>query len=104
MSMLGEITHLQTLTDDLKTLTMDPHKLPPSSEQVPPSEQTPDTVLLPVLTIPVLILMSYGVKSDLRYDADEFGACSTDQAASFDIIIITSLPQIFIHYSNIHTH
>uniref|UniRef100_UPI003AB007BE protein MTSS 1-like n=1 Tax=Centroberyx gerrardi TaxID=166262 RepID=UPI003AB007BE len=34
MSMLGEITHLQTLTDDLKTLTMDPHKLPPSSEQV----------------------------------------------------------------------
>ncbi|KAM3858237.1 protein MTSS 1-like [Diretmus argenteus] len=34
MSMLGEITHLQTLTEDLKTLTMDPHKLPPSSEQV----------------------------------------------------------------------
>ncbi|XP_072768698.1 protein MTSS 1-like isoform X2 [Nerophis lumbriciformis] len=34
MSMLGEITHLQTLTDDLKMLTMDPHKLPPSSEQV----------------------------------------------------------------------
>ncbi|XP_078811252.1 protein MTSS 1 isoform X4 [Oryzias latipes] len=34
MSMLGEITHLQTLTDDLKALTMDPHKLPPSSEQV----------------------------------------------------------------------
>ncbi|XP_029298934.1 protein MTSS 1-like [Cottoperca gobio] len=34
MSMLGEITHLQTLTDDLKTLTMDPHKLPTSSEQV----------------------------------------------------------------------
>ncbi|KAM4629998.1 protein MTSS 1-like [Polymixia lowei] len=34
MSMLGEITHLQTLNDDLKTLTMDPHKLPPSSEQV----------------------------------------------------------------------
>ncbi|XP_070777357.1 protein MTSS 1-like isoform X2 [Enoplosus armatus] len=34
MSMLGEITHLQTLTDDLKTLTMDPHKLPASSEQV----------------------------------------------------------------------
>ncbi|XP_045550656.1 protein MTSS 1 isoform X7 [Salmo salar] len=34
MSMLGEITHLQTLTDDLKALTMDPHKLPPTSEQV----------------------------------------------------------------------
>lgn len=34
MSMLGEITHLQTLTDDLKLLTMDPHKLPASSEQV----------------------------------------------------------------------
>lgn len=39
MSMLGEITHLQTLTDDLKALTMDPHKLPASSEQVGPSEQ-----------------------------------------------------------------
>ncbi|KAJ8273134.1 hypothetical protein GJAV_G00097840 [Gymnothorax javanicus] len=34
MSMLGEITHLQTITDDLKALTMDPHKLPPTSEQV----------------------------------------------------------------------
>uniref|UniRef100_A0A3Q2C9M3 MTSS I-BAR domain containing 1 n=1 Tax=Cyprinodon variegatus TaxID=28743 RepID=A0A3Q2C9M3_CYPVA len=34
MSMLGEITHLQNLTDDLKILTMDPHKLPASSEQV----------------------------------------------------------------------
>ncbi|XP_041932951.1 protein MTSS 1-like isoform X5 [Alosa sapidissima] len=34
MSMLGEITHLQAISDDLKTLTMDPHKLPPSSEQV----------------------------------------------------------------------
>ncbi|XP_051927308.1 protein MTSS 1-like [Hippocampus zosterae] len=34
MSMLGEMSHLQTLTDDLKTLTMDPHKLPASSEQV----------------------------------------------------------------------
>ncbi|XP_030074874.1 protein MTSS 1 isoform X6 [Microcaecilia unicolor] len=32
--MLGEITHLQTISDDLKTLTMDPHKLPPASEQV----------------------------------------------------------------------
>ncbi|XP_075900266.1 protein MTSS 1-like isoform X2 [Nelusetta ayraudi] len=34
MSMLGEISHLQTLTDDLHTLTLDPHKLPASSEQV----------------------------------------------------------------------
>ncbi|XP_028819371.1 protein MTSS 1-like isoform X6 [Denticeps clupeoides] len=34
MSMLGEITHLQTIADDLKALTMDPHKLPPASEQV----------------------------------------------------------------------
>lgn len=34
ISMLGEITHLQTLTDDLKTLTVDPHKLPAASEQV----------------------------------------------------------------------
>uniref|UniRef100_A0AAY5E961 IMD domain-containing protein n=1 Tax=Electrophorus electricus TaxID=8005 RepID=A0AAY5E961_ELEEL len=34
MSMLSEIIHLQTIADDLKTLTMDPHKLPPASEQV----------------------------------------------------------------------
>ncbi|XP_051573936.1 protein MTSS 1-like isoform X16 [Myxocyprinus asiaticus] len=34
MSMLGEIVHLQTIADDLKALTMDPHKLPPASEQV----------------------------------------------------------------------
>lgn len=34
--MLGEISHLQTLTDDLHTLTLDPHKLPASSEQVCP--------------------------------------------------------------------
>ncbi|XP_006879363.1 PREDICTED: metastasis suppressor protein 1 isoform X3 [Elephantulus edwardii] len=34
ISMLGEITHLQTISEDLKTLTMDPHKLPSSSEQV----------------------------------------------------------------------
>lgn len=32
--MLGEITHLQTISEDLKSLTMDPHKLPSSSEQV----------------------------------------------------------------------
>ncbi|XP_048384962.1 protein MTSS 1-like isoform X5 [Stegostoma tigrinum] len=34
MSMLGEVTHLQTITDDLSNLTMDPHKLPTASEQV----------------------------------------------------------------------
>lgn len=32
--MLGEVTHLQTISEDLKSLTMDPHKLPSSSEQV----------------------------------------------------------------------
>ena len=32
--MLGEVTHLQTISDDLKSLTSDPHKLPPASEQV----------------------------------------------------------------------
>ncbi|XP_072124414.1 protein MTSS 1-like isoform X3 [Mobula birostris] len=34
MSMLGEVTHLQTIADDLANLTMDPHKLPTASEQV----------------------------------------------------------------------
>ncbi|XP_060726941.1 protein MTSS 1-like isoform X1 [Tachysurus vachellii] len=34
MAMLGEIVHLQTIAEDLKSLTMDPHKLPPSSEQI----------------------------------------------------------------------
>ncbi|XP_075405399.1 protein MTSS 1 isoform X3 [Tenrec ecaudatus] len=34
ISMLGEVTHLQTISEDLKSLTMDPHKLPSSSEQV----------------------------------------------------------------------
>ncbi|XP_057689894.1 protein MTSS 1-like isoform X8 [Corythoichthys intestinalis] len=34
ISMLGEITHLQAISDDLKSLTSDPHKLPPASEQV----------------------------------------------------------------------
>lgn len=32
--MLGEVTHLQTISEDLKGLTSDPHKLPPASEQV----------------------------------------------------------------------
>ncbi|XP_069076827.1 protein MTSS 1 isoform X4 [Pleurodeles waltl] len=34
IAMLGEVTHLQTISEDLKTLTMDPHKLPSASEQV----------------------------------------------------------------------
>ncbi|XP_043972912.1 protein MTSS 1-like isoform X2 [Gambusia affinis] len=34
MSMLAEVTHLQTISEDLKALTSDPHKLPPASEQV----------------------------------------------------------------------
>lgn len=38
--MLGEIGHLQTLADDLHTLTLDPHKLPASSEQVGPAHFT----------------------------------------------------------------
>lgn len=32
--MLGEITHLQGIIDDLVVLTADPHKLPTASEQV----------------------------------------------------------------------
>uniref|UniRef100_A0A3Q2XWD4 MTSS I-BAR domain containing 1 n=1 Tax=Hippocampus comes TaxID=109280 RepID=A0A3Q2XWD4_HIPCM len=34
ISMLGEVTHLQAISDDLKSLTSDPHKLPAASEQV----------------------------------------------------------------------
>nr|XP_033478110.1 MTSS I-BAR domain containing 2a isoform X1 [Epinephelus lanceolatus] len=34
IAMLGEITHLQPIVDDLTMLTEDPHKLPPASEQV----------------------------------------------------------------------
>lgn len=34
VAMLGEIVHLQTIAEDLKVLTVDPHKLPPASEQV----------------------------------------------------------------------
>lgn len=36
IAMLGEITHLQAIIDDLTVLTTDPHKLPPASEQVTP--------------------------------------------------------------------
>lgn len=35
--MLGEITHLQGIIDDLVVLTAEPHKLPPASEQVCPA-------------------------------------------------------------------
>ncbi|XP_053090852.1 MTSS I-BAR domain containing 2a isoform X3 [Pangasianodon hypophthalmus] len=34
ISMLGEVTHLQAIMDDLSVLTTDPHKLPEASEQV----------------------------------------------------------------------
>ncbi|XP_053126969.1 protein MTSS 2 isoform X7 [Hemicordylus capensis] len=34
ITMLGEITHLQGIIDDLVGLTAEPHKLPPASEQV----------------------------------------------------------------------
>nr|XP_043886379.1 protein MTSS 2-like isoform X1 [Solea senegalensis] len=34
IAMLGEITHLQAIIDDLTVLTTDPHKLPPAGEQV----------------------------------------------------------------------
>ncbi|KAK1330576.1 hypothetical protein QTO34_010771 [Cnephaeus nilssonii] len=41
LTMLGEITHLQGIIDDLVVLTAEPHKLPPASEQLvlpdPPS-------------------------------------------------------------------
>uniref|UniRef100_A0A8B9GN09 IMD domain-containing protein n=1 Tax=Amazona collaria TaxID=241587 RepID=A0A8B9GN09_9PSIT len=34
LTMLGEITHLQGIIEDLVVLIMEPHKLPPASEQV----------------------------------------------------------------------
>ncbi|KAF7652655.1 hypothetical protein LDENG_00093830 [Lucifuga dentata] len=34
INMLGEVTHLQTILEDLTNLTADPTKLPPASEQV----------------------------------------------------------------------
>lgn len=36
INMLGEVTHLQTILEDLTNLTAEPNKLPPASEQVPP--------------------------------------------------------------------
>ncbi|MED6292186.1 Metastasis suppressor protein 1 [Characodon lateralis] len=35
INMLGEVTHLQTILEDLTVLTAEPNKLPPTSEQVP---------------------------------------------------------------------
>lgn len=40
LTMLGEITHLQGIIDDLVVLTAEPHKLPPASEQVRPAPGT----------------------------------------------------------------
>ncbi|XP_019734963.1 protein MTSS 1 isoform X4 [Hippocampus comes] len=34
INMLGEVTHLQTILEDLTTMTAEPNKLPPASEQV----------------------------------------------------------------------
>ncbi|KAM6927293.1 LOW QUALITY PROTEIN: protein MTSS 1 [Xenentodon cancila] len=34
INMLGEVTHLQTILEDLSSLTAEPNKLPPASEQV----------------------------------------------------------------------
>ncbi|KAG2461735.1 IF6 factor, partial [Polypterus senegalus] len=34
IGMLGEVTHLQSILEDLTTLTLEPNKLPPASEQV----------------------------------------------------------------------
>ncbi|RVE72509.1 hypothetical protein OJAV_G00038810 [Oryzias javanicus] len=34
INMLGEVTHLQTILEDLSLMTAEPHKLPPASEQV----------------------------------------------------------------------
>lgn len=42
LTMLGEITHLQGIIDDLVVLTAEPHKLPPASEQVRPGLGTGD--------------------------------------------------------------
>lgn len=36
INMLGEVTHLQTILEDLMNLTAEPNKLPPASEQVQP--------------------------------------------------------------------
>ncbi|KAI5085468.1 metastasis suppressor 1 isoform X2, partial [Silurus meridionalis] len=34
ISMLGEVTHLQSILEDLCNMTVDPSTLPPASEQV----------------------------------------------------------------------
>lgn len=46
LTMLGEITHLQGIIDDLVVLTAEPHKLPPASEQVRPPLGTGREVMM----------------------------------------------------------
>ncbi|KAG9339350.1 hypothetical protein JZ751_023742 [Albula glossodonta] len=84
ISMLGEITHLQTIADDLKALTMDPHKLPAASEQV--SVQPGLTELLLFQTINhqsrQTELLSFQPISTDRLSCSHFGpSVLTDSAA-----------------------
>lgn len=82
--MLGEITHLQGIIDDLVVLTADPHKLPTASEQVekhknhgpyssepaPPSHrrdlQRPGGAHLPA-PIQLLFIRIWGLKLHVRH-------------------------------------
>lgn len=53
--MLGEVSHLQAISDDLKALTSEPRKLPPASEQVGKQHETQTHVSLScvhVVTVP----------------------------------------------------
>lgn len=60
--MLGEVTHLQTILEDLTNLTAEPNKLPPASEQVPSSPSLlisqffSSTLCRPNITFLVLLL------------------------------------------------
>lgn len=47
LTMLGEITHLQGIIDDLVVLTAEPHKLPPASEQVRPGDGAEEGMACP---------------------------------------------------------
>lgn len=49
IAMLGEITHLQAIVDDLVVQTAEPHKLPPASEQVRRGSDT-HSLTLPLVT------------------------------------------------------
>lgn len=49
--MLGEITHLQGIIDDLTVLTSEPHKLPPASEQVQETPSRPNHTPCPEVLI-----------------------------------------------------